>query len=164
MIAPLLALGLALVPAPHEVSMLLPRFHAGVHAPVLVHTRTTGTVAPMYYREAELVVYGDGSWQATRSQPYMDPPMLTTVASGTLPLPRVQALVDMAFMGSPRFVDLPTEYPADLNRRPIGGGRRSLALHLADGTHAVTFFGQAPEPARRLMEALDTETRELSLE
>lgn len=142
---------------------LLPKFHAGRHAPVITQTLTTGTVAPQYYHEAELVIFGDGAWEATRRYPYTDPPRQSAIASGTLPLPRVQALVDLAFQGSPRFVDLPSEYPADIHRRPIGGGRRMLSLQLEGGTHAVTAYGAPPASFAGLETAIASETLPLSL-
>lgn len=135
-----------------------PRFSSDASVSVIEQRHTTGTVAPQYYHEDRLVIYGNGDWIASRVYPYTQPVKKEGVGAGMLSRDQLQRLVDMAFespgKGQPRFIDL----PQTVSGGTIGGGRRSISLNLEGGTHSVAVDGPAPEAFNRLDDAIGAAT------
>lgn len=139
-----------------------PNYNTNASVSVIEQRHATGTVAPQYYHEDSLVIYGNGDWIATRVHPYTNPPKKEGVGAGMLSRDQLQRLVDMAFespgSGLPRFIDL----PQTVDTGAIGGARRSILLSLEGGTHSVAVSGQAPEAFNRLDDAIGAATIKLT--
>ncbi|HEY9855506.1 MAG TPA: hypothetical protein V6D05_07205 [Stenomitos sp.] len=138
-----------------------PRYSANANVTVIEQRHTTGTVAPQYYNEESVVIYGNGDWIATRVYPYTTPPKKEGIGAGMLSRDQLQRLVDVAFEspggGQPRFIDL----PQTVDSGAVGGGRRSIVLTLEGGTHSVAVNGPAPEAFNRLDDAIGAATVKL---
>lgn len=138
-----------------------PRYNANASVSVIEQRHSSGTVAPQYYQEETVVVYGNGDWIATRVHPYTTPPKKEGIGAGMLSRDELQHLVDLAFQspggGKPAFVDL----PQNVDSGAIGGSRRSILLNLEGGTHSVAVSGTAPEAFNRLDDAIGEATIKL---
>lgn len=139
-----------------------PRYSTNANVSVIEQRHTTGTVAPQYYHEDTVVIYGNGDWIASRVYPYVNPPKKEGVGAGMLSRDQLQRLVDMAFespgAGQSRFIDL----PQTVDTGAIGGGRRSILLTLEGGTHSVAVDGRAPEAFNRFDDAIASATVKLT--
>lgn len=139
-----------------------PRYSSDASVAVIDQRHTTGTVAPQYYHEDRLVIYGNGDWIASRVYPYTKPVKKEGIGAGMLSRDQLQRLVDMAFEspggGEPRFIDL----PQTVDSGAIGGTRRSVYLTLEGGTHSVEVNGPGPVSFNRLDDAIGTMTMKLT--
>ncbi len=131
-----------------------PRYNSNASLPVIEQRYRSGAVAPQYYSESSLTVYGNGDWIASRVYPYVKPVKKEGIGAGMLSRDQLQRLVDMAFEspggGQPRFIDL----PQTVDSGAVGGGMRSITLTLEGGTHSVSVSGPAPEAFNRLDDAI----------
>ena len=137
-----------------------PVFEARASVPVVTLTKSTGTVSPTDFHEDRLVVFGNGDWVARRTYPYTEPVRKQGLGAGAIRLEDLQEIVDAAFVGQPRFIDLP---PSSESGQLLGAGSTTLELLLRSSTHSVMVTGTLPSSFQRVVSAIEARTMVLDL-
>ncbi len=149
----LLAVTACSVPFLRSMSDPEPVFAPLAAVPVVTYSRATGALAPEYYHEDRLVIFGNGDWVARRSYPYTAPPRQQGLGAGAIRQEALQEIVDEAFRGSPRFIDTSSSSP------PLpGAGTTTVELVLKSATRSVAVIGPLPAAVQRVVSAIEART------
>ena len=152
----LLALSACSAPFMRSMGDPEPVFEPRAAVPVVTYRRATGAVAPEYFHEDRLVIFGNGDWVARRTYPYASPVRQQGLGAGAIRLEALQEIVDAAFAGSPRFVDTTSsEVPLP------GAGTLSVELVLRSATRSVDVTGPVPPAVQRVVSAIEARTMAL---
>lgn len=125
--------------------------------PVMIQEWQDGFVPAEEWNVDTVRLYGDGRWEAERTFGLgtNKPPL--TVASGSLSLDAMTALLGTVFerTGSgKRFLDLPERVDAGMTDVPV----TRLAVAIRNASHSVSVTGPKPEAFERVQSAMASRT------